>query len=56
MEGFYKFDGETWYYAPNFVCAKDYTLEKGKNTTEIDGWKWYEKEPIEYTIWKNNIL
>ena len=31
MEGFYKFDGENWYYAPNFVYAKDYILEKDEN-------------------------
>ena len=31
MEGFYKFDGENWYYAPNFVYAKDYILEKDGN-------------------------
>lgn len=31
MEGFYKFDGENWYYAPHFVYAKDYVLEKDGN-------------------------
>jgi hypothetical protein len=52
MEGFYKFDGEIWYHAPNFVYAKDYTLEKDGNRESIDGWKWYDEEPIDYTIWK----
>ena len=40
MEGFYKFDGENWLYAPNFVYAKDYVLEKDGNREEVDGWKW----------------
>ena len=42
MEGFYKFDGENWLYAPNFVYAKDYVLEKDGNREEVDGWKWYD--------------
>ena len=50
MEGFYKFDGENWYYAPNFVYAKDYVLEKDGNREETDGWKWYDEEPLEYTV------
>ena len=54
MEGFYKFDGENWYYAPNFVYAKDYILEKDGNREEIDGWKWYDTPPQEYLIWKFN--
>ena len=40
MEGFYKFDGENWLYAPHFVYAKDYVLEKDGNREEKDGWKW----------------
>ena len=54
MEGFYKFDGENWLYAPNFVCAKDYVLEKDGNREEVDGWKWYDTPPKEYLIWKFN--
>ena len=54
MEGFYKFDGENWYYAPNFVYAKDYVLEKDGNREEVDGWKWYDTPPQEYLIWKFN--
>ena len=54
MEGFYKFDGENWYYAPNFVYAKDYILEKDGNREETDGWKWYDTPPQEYLIWKFN--
>ena len=50
MEGFYKFDGENWYYAPHFVYAKDYILAKDGNREETDGWKWYDEEPLEYTI------
>ena len=52
MEGFYKFDGENWYYAPHFVYAKDYILEKDGNREETDGWKWYDEEPLEYTVFK----
>ena len=54
MEGFYKFDGENWLYAPNFVYAKDYILEKEGNHEEVDGWKWYDTPPQEYLIWKFN--
>ena len=54
MEGFYKFDGENWYYAPNFVYTKDYVLEKDGNREEVDGWKWYDTPPQEYLIWKFN--
>ena len=52
MEGFYKFDGENWLYAPNFVYAKDYILEKDGNREEVDGWKWYDTPPQEYLIWE----
>ena len=53
MEGFYKKDDNgSWLFAPNFVYAKDYVLEKDGNREEIDGWKWYDEEPIEYTIFK----
>lgn len=53
MEGFYKFDENgDWLFAPNFVYAKDYILEKDGNREDIDGWKWYDEEPIEYTIFK----
>ena len=54
MEGFYKFDGENWHYAPNFVYAKDYVLERNGNREEVDGWKWYDTPPQEYLIWKFN--
>jgi hypothetical protein len=50
--GFYKQTEEGWFYAPNSVYAKDYTLEKDGNKQETDGWKWYDEEPIEYTIFK----
>ena len=53
MEGFYKLDENgDWLFAPNFVYAKDYTIEKDGNRESIDGWKWYDEEPIDYTIWK----
>lgn len=55
MEGFYKLDENgSWLFAPNFVYAKDYVLEKNGNREEIDGWKWYDMPPQEYLIWKFN--
>ena len=39
--GFYKLEDKNWLYAPNFVQAPDYTLEKElKDTQEypVDGW------------------
>jgi hypothetical protein len=50
--GFYKLTNDGWLYAPNFVYAKDYTLEREGNKESIDGWQWYDTEPIEFTIWK----
>ena len=55
MEGFYKLDENgSWLFAPNFVYAKDYVLEKDSNREEVDGWKWYDTPPQEYLIWKFN--
>ena len=55
MEGFYKLDENgSWLFAPNFVYAKDYVLEKDGNREEVDGWKWYYTPPKEYLIWKFN--
>jgi hypothetical protein len=56
-EGFYKqstylkedsTEGIIWEYAPNFVYAPDYTLEKELKDTyklPIDGWNWYDEQP-----------
>jgi hypothetical protein len=55
--GFYKWveNDQAWWYAPNFVYHKDYELHRDGNRQAIDGWKWYDDEPIEYSIWlKNN--
>ena len=53
MEGFYKKDENgSWLFASNFVYAKDYVLEKNGNREEVDGWKWYDEEPMEYTVFK----
>jgi hypothetical protein len=52
MEGFYKLDNDEWFFAPNFVYAKDYTLEKDGNRDAIDGWKWQDQAPQEYIIWE----
>lgn len=51
--GFYKkLEDDSWLYAPNFVYSSNYTLERDGNRWPIDGWEWYENEPVEYTIWK----
>jgi hypothetical protein len=51
--GFYKkIDEGEWWYAPNFVYAKDYELHRDGNREPIDGWKWHDKEPLEYKLWK----
>jgi hypothetical protein len=51
--GFYKktTEGE-WWYAPNFVYHKDYTLEKDGNREPIDGWEWHDNAPQEYLLWE----
>lgn len=55
MSGFYKLEENgSWLFAPNFVYAKDYILEKDSNREEVDGWKWYDTPPQEYLIWKFN--
>ncbi len=51
-QGFYKQTDEGWYYAPNAVHARDYTLEKDGNRESIDGWNWYDEAPQEYIIWE----
>lgn len=48
--GFYKQneDGD-WIYAPNFVYAPTYILEKDLKDTytyPVDGWYWYDEQPI----------
>jgi len=50
--GFYKKTDEGWYYAPNAVHARDYTLEKNGNRESIDGWQWFDTAPNEYLIWE----
>jgi hypothetical protein len=52
MEGFYKLDNDKWFFAPNFVYAKDYTLEKDGNRESVDGWQWFDQAPQEYIIWE----
>ena len=57
-QGFYKKTEDGWFYAPNAVHARDYTLERTGNRESIDGWQWYEKAPAGYIIWeyeKNNL-
>jgi hypothetical protein len=53
--GFYKFvkEEDSWWFAPNFVYNKDYTLERDGNRVAVDGWQWYDEAPLEYIIWEN---
>jgi len=47
--GFYKKTSEgEWWFAPNYVYHKDYTLERNGNRESIDGWEWHDKAPLEY--------
>jgi hypothetical protein len=50
--GFYKQADEGWFYAPHFVAAPTYTLERDGNRKPIDGWQWYEEAPKDYIIWE----
>lgn len=49
--GFYKQTETEWWYAPNFVYHKDYTLERTGNRESIDGWQWHDTTPQEYLDW-----
>lgn len=51
--GFYKFDEQQqiWFFGPNKVINKDYTLErelKDTYTYPVDGWNWYDSAPEAY--------
>jgi hypothetical protein len=48
--GFYKKTDEGWLYAPNFVYSKSYILERNGNRESIDGWEWYDEQPLEFNI------
>ena len=50
--GFYKETVEQWFYAPNFVYAPTYTLERDGNREPIDGWEWHDTAPPAYIIWE----
>jgi hypothetical protein len=50
--GFYKETIEQWFYAPHFVYAPKYTLERDGNRKPIDGWQWYDTAPQAYIIWE----
>ena len=53
--GFYKkVSDNEWWFAPNFVYHKDYTLERNGNRQSIDGWEWLEEPPQEYLLWEIN--
>jgi hypothetical protein len=48
--GFYRLTDYGLEYAPNYVYHKDYTLEREGNRNPIDGWEWYNKEPLAHEI------
>jgi hypothetical protein len=51
--GFYKkVSDNEWWFAPNFVHHKDYTLKREGNRESIDGWEWHDKAPNEYKLWE----
>ena len=60
--GFYKYDEEQWFYAPNAVYAPTYTLLRELKDTydyPVDGWNWYDEAPQEYLLWleeQENLL
>jgi hypothetical protein len=50
--GFYKkISDNEWWFAPNFVYSKNYTLERDGNRDSIDGWEWHDEPPVEYLTW-----
>ena len=50
--GFYKkINDSEWWFAPNFVYHKDYTLQRDGNRESIDGWEWFDNAPQEYLDW-----
>jgi hypothetical protein len=49
--GFYKQTETEWWYAPNFVYHRDYTLDRNNNRESNDGWVWYDEAPQEYLDW-----
>jgi hypothetical protein len=56
MEGFYKKISDTeWWFAPNFVYHKNYSLEKDGDRKSIDGWNWFDEPPKEYLEWQNKL-
>lgn len=58
--GFYKFEPiqNEWFFGPNKVINNLYVLErdlKDTYTYPIDGWTWYDEEPLEYTEYIQNL-
>lgn len=56
--GFYKFDGDKWYYAPNAVYNLNYELLRNDKDTysyPIDGWNWFNEEPLEYREYLDSL-
>ena len=46
-QGFYKKDGDTLLYGPNFVLNENYELRaetKDQYTYPVDGWSWFDSK------------
>jgi len=50
--GFYKFAEDQWFFAPHFVYAYTYSLERDGNRESIDGWEWHDTAPQAYILWQ----
>jgi hypothetical protein len=50
-EGFYKLDGGSLLYGPNYVLNVNYELRKENHTDytyPVDGWYWFDSEENAY--------
>ena len=57
--GFYKLEDNNWQYAPNFVYGPSYELlreNKDSYTYPVEGWKWYDKSPIEESFIEEAVI
>lgn len=47
---FYKKENEEW-LAGNIVKLPSGIVLNSDNKESVDGWEWYDEEPVEYTQW-----
>lgn len=55
-----KLENGDWLYARYEVISEEYTISRKEyeelgETSLKDGWMWFDKEPLEYTNWKEKI-